>query len=231
MASVIENMNRAKDALTNVKSAIIEKGIDIPTGTPVEEYGALIGNIVGGDGMAVFWEDYQASGARTDYNYAWSNVCWTDKYYKPNYTITPSTCIYCYFKSKITDTKVDIIPQAGANIKQLFHSASSLKRIQRLVVDETITYGSSTWESPFYLCSALEELNIEGTIGANIIFQSSTKLNKESITKLINCLSDTTTGKTFSITKTAIRNAFTSETNEEWLALVATKPNWTISLT
>lgn len=63
------------------------------------------------------------------------------------------------------------------------------------------------------------------------------KLSKPSITSIINCLSTTTSGLTVTLSKTAVNNAFeTSEgvadgsTSQEWLNLVATKTNWTISL-
>ena len=52
-------------------------------------------------------------------------------------------------------------------------------------------------------------------------------LNKASFESVINALSSTTTGKTITFQKAAKETAFTQD---EWDALIATKPNWTISL-
>ena len=50
-------------------------------------------------------------------------------------------------------------------------------------------------------------------------------------------LTDTASGKTITFSKTAVNKAFETSagandgsTSAEWLALVGTKPNWTISL-
>lgn len=78
----------------------------------------------------------------------------------------------------------------------------------------------------------LKNLTIDGTIGQNgFNVQWSTKLSKASITSIINALSTTTSGLTVTISKTAVNNAFNGgSTGDEWLNLVATKNNWTISL-
>jgi hypothetical protein len=55
----------------------------------------------------------------------------------------------------------------------------------------------------------------------------SPKLSKASIESIINALSSTTSGLTVTISKTAKEAVFTTE---EWATLIATKPNWTISL-
>lgn len=57
--------------------------------------------------------------------------------------------------------------------------------------------------------------------------QWSTSLNKASITSVINTLSTTTTGKSVTLSKTAVNNAFTTD---GWKALTDTRTNWTISL-
>ena len=52
-------------------------------------------------------------------------------------------------------------------------------------------------------------------------------VNKNNMQSVINALSSTATGKTIIFQKAAKEAAFTQE---EWDALIAAKPNWTISL-
>ena len=86
-------------------------------------------------------------------------------------------------------------------------------------------------------CTALENVVFDGVIPKNINMQWSTKLSKASITSIINALSTTTSGLTVTLSATAVNNAFATSTgagngstSAEWLALVATRYNWTISL-
>ncbi len=86
----------------------------------------------------------------------------------------------------------------------------------------------TTYTNVFIECNNLQNIVIEGTIGqTGLNFQWSTKLSKASITSVINALSSTTSGLTVTISETAKESAFTTE---EWAALIATKPNWTIAL-
>lgn len=85
---------------------------------------------------------------------------------------------------------------------------------------------------------ALESLNISGTIGSSgFNLQHATKLSKESWQNVVSCLSATTTGLSITGSLTSVKKAFETapgandgNTSDEWLALIATKPNWTISL-
>lgn len=113
-----------------------------------------------------------------------------------------------------------------------FFGAANLTTIDKLIVSE-----ATDFDSVFYACRALENLIIDGTIGQNEFNVRHSPLNKASLTSIINALSDTTTDLTVTLSLTAVNNAFeTSEgaadgsTSEEWLALVETKSNWTISL-
>ena len=83
----------------------------------------------------------------------------------------------------------------------------------------------------FFECAALEDVEfMPNTINISIMFTSCTKLTKASLTSIINGLSADASGLTVSLSKTAVNNAFGGTESAEWLALVATKPNWTISL-
>lgn len=51
MASILENAARHRVNYANIKAAIIEKGVTIPTNTPVTQYAELISSIQSGDGF------------------------------------------------------------------------------------------------------------------------------------------------------------------------------------
>ena len=56
MATLIENVNALKAVFTDIKNAIINKGVSVPTGTPVTEYAGLITSIQSGSSSAVLPE-------------------------------------------------------------------------------------------------------------------------------------------------------------------------------
>lgn len=107
-----------------------------------------------------------------------------------------------------------------------------LQRIERLICYDTNTFKGNSFSGDYIL----SYIGFEGVIASDINLND-LPLISESIQKLIGCLSDTATGKTVTLNKTAVNNAFETSsgladgsTSEEWLNLVATKTNWTISL-
>ena len=107
-----------------------------------------------------------------------------------------------------------------------FHSCSKLVTIDKLIVSESTPFSNS-----FNYCSSLVDLTIEGTIGKNgLDLKSSTKLSKISIESVINALSTTTSGLSIILSRTAVISAFGDTNSDEWVTLIATKPNWTITL-
>lgn len=50
MATLIENTNKVVTTFDEIRQAIISKGVDVPTGTSVEEYATLIASIITGSG-------------------------------------------------------------------------------------------------------------------------------------------------------------------------------------
>lgn len=104
-----------------------------------------------------------------------------------------------------------------------FSWSTKLHTIAKIGVAETTQFSNA-----FNGCAALENLTIDGVIGQNGFNVSwSTKLSAKSIKSIINALSDTATGKTLTLSQTAVNNAFT---DAEWTALANTKTNWTITL-
>ena len=116
----------------------------------------------------------------------------------------------------------------------MFNNMRSLVTFDKYIVSETTPYYSYAFQN----AEKLENLTVEGVIAQNNFnVQWSTKLSKSSIKSIINCLSTTTSGLTVTLSRIAIDNAFETSsgladgsTSQEWLNLVATKTNWTISL-
>lgn len=119
-------------------------------------------------------------------------------------------------------------------LNEAFRLSYALEVIDGLILQAD---GSNTWHITFDGTSALREISkIEGVIG-NAIDLKACPLNKETIIRVINALSGTTTGKTCTFSKYRVNKEFETEegkldgtTTTEWLDLIATKPNWTISL-
>lgn len=115
----------------------------------------------------------------------------------------------------------------------LFAHCTKLKTIGKLILREGTQINGN---HPFINCTALENIEIEGVIPNSVSFQWCSKLTSKSIENIISVLSDTSTGQTVTFNtavKTTYFNAHSTEyTDAEtaWIALKATKPNWTIAL-
>lgn len=140
---------------------------------------------------------------------------------------------YTFTLSQIKDVGV-VDTRSCQNLSYILYSAQMVQSIDKLILRDDGTqqfaYGS------FQYCNSLAQIRFEGVIGSGIEFHSS-PLSKESLVSIVNALSDNTTGLTATFPLSAVNSAFaTSEgavdgsASEEWLALVETKPNWTISL-
>lgn len=158
-----------------------------------------------------------------------------------NITMDFSKCTsanYCFSYSQFTEIGVLDLRKFNKNkIAQMFQGCSKLKKIEKILITDTVGC-----DSGFASCGALEEVIFEGVIGQKgFSFASCKLLNKASIESIINCLkveTDTTSELSIGFSLQAVNNAFkTAEgladgsTSEEWTNLIATKPNWTITLT
>lgn len=128
--------------------------------------------------------------------------------------------------------ELPFVDASGA--KSLSHAFSFCGKLIALhiKVSENTPYSNT-----FSYSSKITTLTIEGTIGKNGLNLSWSPLDKESITSLVNALSSTTMGLTVTLRLAAVNTAFETSagaadgsTSEEWTALIATKPNWTINL-
>ena len=108
----------------------------------------------------------------------------------------------------------------------------------RLKVIEGIRSSAQTmWNANTFNNSYIEHCPIEGVIESGTFdIHWSTKLDKESIVSIINCLSDNASGQTASLSLTAVKSAFNTtdpDTCAEWQELIAPKTadgKWIISL-
>jgi hypothetical protein len=124
-----------------------------------------------------------------------------------------------------------------SNISSANHcfSNSKVKTIEKIILPSS---KAATMNSAFNQCVDLEEIRFDGVIQANgFSFSHCSKLTHDSLVSIVNSLSTTTTGLTVTLSKTAVNNAFATaegaadgSTSAEWLALVATRSNWTIAL-
>lgn len=209
-----------------------------------------------------FWDNLQENGNRVNYHYAFYRPWWNDSIFKPKYDMQPTNATNMFYISSITDLKaickkqgitidfsrataadtlfytskvtnigvVDLSNVTTAN--QVFYQCSNLEN-----VDLVISNAKINWQNGFLNCSKLKNVVFEGIIGKTITIQHAVSLNKDSITSIINCLSDTTSSIAATFSKAAVNKAFETAENladgtasEEWLNLISTKPNWTISL-
>lgn len=139
---------------------------------------------------------------------------------------------YCY-TTEIPHLDLTGIDDTNKNIGSMFNNCRYLRKIEKLTLKENLLYTGT-----FTSCSALEEIEFAGVIGNSLDLHWSTLLNKASITSLINILSPNVSGHTITLSLTAVKKAFETSvgandgnTSAEWTSLIATKSNWTISLT
>ena len=109
----------------------------------------------------------------------------------------------------------------------MFSNCYALKTIEGIHLSDDGLQNLGAPYSCFNQCTALENVTFYGKIGTSLYFNQSSMLSRTSIENVVSSLSDTATGQTISFSNTAKTAAFT---DEEWAALIATKPNWTFTL-
>ena len=133
---------------------------------------------------------------------------------------------------------IDMSLSASSN-SYVFYGAYSgrrLKKINRLILGEN-TKPHSTW---FGYADQLTHIGFEGVLANNgLDISTCPKIDKESIISLVNILSETTSGLTITLRKSAVNNAFgididdetTYPEGSEFYNLRNSKSNWTINYT
>lgn len=206
-----------------------------------------------------FWNSYQNNGNRASCGNAFAGEGWNDETYNPPFSMQPTYSYAMFYGSRIYDIYkggkvsidfsqstevgnlfsnslvrfIDVLDISSATaINTLLYRAQELSTINKLVMHERITSATNT----FSYCSALVNVIIEGVIPISIDIHWS-PLSHDSIVSIISHLSDTVTGQTLTLSKAAVNKAFETttsandgSTSPEWLAFVASKPNWAIAL-
>lgn len=214
-------------------------------------------------GKGAYWDDLQQNGKRKDYDYMFSGYYWTPDTFDPKHIpVKPERAAGMFANAakltvdlseekykKIIDlsectafsstfaesgiTGVGIINATlnpNNRISYGFQSAKNLKKIEKFITSEVVTYSQT-----FSYCNSLEDITVEGVIGADISFLHS-PLNAKSLVSVVEHLSDTASGKTATFKQFAIDNAIfpvtsekTSITYASWDELKATKQNWSFA--
>ena len=192
-----------------------------------------------------FWDDFQQNGERRNYYMTfysrWNLGTWSDKTFQPKYPIICDGGANCddvcramlYGCYGIRGEIKQAIVIKNTKMDTVFRDLPYVKAIHDLTLENiTEVY------MPFTYMLNLETLNIKGEIAVNgFDWKDSTKLNHDSIVKIIGVLSTNTSGLTVTLSLTAVNKAFETSvganngsTSTEWTNLIATKTNWTIAL-
>lgn len=202
-----------------------------------------------------FWDAFQNNGNRDNYQYAFGDG-WNNINLKPKYDIKPisigAAAMFknCGFSGNLKEhfEKLGItIDTSGAtSVGSMFQNADKITEVPFLDLSTCTNTLGNTFNgctslvtlhlelfeinkpvsTTFKDCQSLTDLTIDGTIVYVFNLEDSPKLTAKSIVSVINALSSKN-GGSLTLSETAVNNAFT---NDEWDALVETKPNWTISL-
>lgn len=193
-----------------------------------------------------FWDDFQKNGTEfLYYGYAFANKdLWTqeamDKIKYKHFLANYFSVVFSN-NASITDLSAFSFESERNTwgdfnrlaLSYTFNGCTNLKKCMPINCGMVYSFTNA-----FNGCTALEELILSGTnINSGLDLKWSKKLNKASLTSVINCLDITKTGQSVTLSLTAVNNAFETSsgaadgsTSAEWTALVATRPSWTISL-
>lgn len=150
----------------------------------------------------------------------------------------------CWFMSGLfRNSKIEDVPVIDASgavnsggTANLF-IASEVKSIEKLIFSENTSISSNMFSTAYYLENVIFDGVMSKMNDGGLNMKDCVNINKPSIISLINTLSTSTTNFSITLSKIAVDKAFeTSQdaangsTSEEWLTLVGSKPNWSISL-
>jgi len=173
-------------------------------------------------GIKEFLKKYQKNGDRTDYNYAFRGDWWDDTTFQPTYNIVCDSAKSIFEESGISTIPVTLDISNCLNLEYAFN-ACCVETIKEMIVSEKTEFDITT----FIIAESLKNVTVTGVIGKDLFMGNCYFLSYDSIVSIINALSNTTSGLSVTFSEEAKLDAFV---DDEWEALVATKPNWTISL-
>lgn len=110
---------------------------------------------------------------------------------------------------------------------------SPLEIIDEIKIKEGVQFSKDC----FYKQKKLRKLILSGVLSTSIWLQDCSSLSRESIVSIINAMATDSKGTSATFSKEAVNIAFETiegaadgSTSEEWVALISTKTNWTISI-
>lgn len=249
--SIATEIQRLQTAKANIKNAIEQKGVTVGDGT-IDTYAEKIGEIsVGGSDTHydTFWDNYQDSGNRVKYDYAFAGDGWNEVNLKPKYNISPTSASYMFANCQISDlkalvselnieldfskatlipyvcqySKIKVFPDIDVSgmtkLSNIFRNTSEL---------ETVTIkGLNTnqvFDATFFAATRLTNLTMIGAIGKSLNIANSSLLSNTSVQNIIDCLTDLTGGTAQTLTLHA--NVGANLTDEQ--KAVITAKNWTL---
>lgn len=170
-----------------------------------------------------FWDAYQQNGERVNYYQRFAQDGWNDATFQPKYPIVcrngSTNGRSVFSNARMTCIPVPVIIM-GVPAQETFYRCTKLVTISRLVLD-----GATDCTGIFNGCSALENLNIEGSIDVNISIAAAELLSAESVQKVLGCLKDLTGQATQTLT---LHNTVGSALTDAQKAIVTAK-NWTLA--
>ena len=204
-------------------------------------------------GEDAMWDLVQNYGNRTDYRYFifYSGFTHLDPKWaaKPTYAdsimgnndkletvnwekfdLTATSTLYnafgfCYRLTAV-DTDLCLVNGTATALNSIFRNCYALQRVKKITA-----IPEAVWKQSFDNCTELTHIIFDGTIGANgLNLQWSTKLSKESIDSIVECLSPATSGLSITLSKTAVDAISAAEQEDYGDYLSSLKPNWTIIL-
>lgn len=124
----------------------------------------------------------------------------------------------------------------ATSMRCMFDNAQSLRNIDKIILPKAEPY-SGAYEYMFNNCKSLETVSFSGDITQSVDFHWSTKLSKASIESIIYALDEKGSGRSITLSKTAVDVAFYDSNKDhdgsdsaEWEELISERDNWTINL-
>lgn len=210
----------------------------------------------------LFWDAFQQNGTKTYYSHVFRSEQWNEITFKPKYPIRPihaaymlysslfagdltqnvildfSRCeniVYCFYNMPNV-TRIGAVDASKAgDFSNVFAFCNSLEKIDLIKLKSD---GSQAMTATFNRCYALRDVLFDGAIGQTVSFQDCTSLSKASIVSIIKALYSDASGKTLTLSKTAVNaidwsgtviDGVTYNTFDE-IATNAKPDGWKISL-
>lgn len=207
-----------------------------------------------------FWDAYQENGNRRLYAIAFFGSGWNDITFKPKYNIVIAQDSNSMFSNSAITNLAEILESQGVildttnapKIDYIFDNCLALRHAPHVVFNNSSTGAfnwclslekasigvneNTTFSGTFNRCDNLTDFSVVGAIGKSIDLKHS-PLSYDSLYSIIEALSETATGQTLTLKKSAVDTAFENgegfadgSESSEWGDLISTKENWTISL-